>query len=142
MPSPLVDKGHSAFRKWFRKVWDVRGGGLYACGFALTFIILELGSLREDVAGAGELFSGGIIAFAISFFLDFLIDSLVNTITALMWPIYVIQWAPPWGAVGLGLAYWLFPSYLKEPIEKWMFNGEPPEDAAAELERKADDVKS
>lgn len=116
-------------RAWFRKVWDVRGGGLYACGFAVTFIVLEVGSLADDVLGIGAVFRGEALAFLV----DFVIDSLMNTFYALIWPVFVIQWAPPWGALALGVAYWLFPMYAKQHIEAWLFDGEPdePEDSEA-----------
>ncbi len=121
MVNGFVDKGHGWFRQWFRKVWRVRGGGLYACGFAVTFVVLEVGSLADDVLGIGAIFTGQ----AIEFFLNFLMDSLMNTLKALMWPVYAVQYAPPWGAIGLGIAYWLFPTTLKKPIERWMFQDEP-----------------
>ena len=101
-------------------MWKVRGGGLYACGFAVTFIILEVGSLADDVTGIGALFNGG----AISFLIGFIIDSFMNTFYALIWPVYIVQWAPPWGAIALGVAYWLFPTYAKPHIEGWLFDGE------------------
>ncbi|MDJ0750437.1 MAG: hypothetical protein QNJ11_13205 [Woeseiaceae bacterium] len=121
MTNGLVDKGHGWFRRWFRKVWRVRGGGLYACGFALTFIVLEIGALADDVLGIGAVFRGQ----AIEFIIDFLMDSLTNTLKSFMWPVYVVQYAPPWGAIGLGLAFWLFPTTLKKPIERWLFQDEP-----------------
>ncbi len=121
MVNGLVDKGHGWFRRWFRKVWKVRGGGLYACGFALTFVILEIGSLADDVLGIGAIFSGQAIEFVI----NFMIDSLMNTMKAFAWPVYAVQYAPPWGAVGLGVAYWLFPTTLKKPIERWLFGDKP-----------------
>ena len=133
MASPLVDKGHSVFREWFRKVWQVRGGGLYACGFAATFIILEIGSLGEDLADLGSFLAGGFIATIIAFVVDFLIHSFMNTVYALIWPVWVVQWAPPWGAIGLGLAYLGFANYLKKPITDWLFDGEP--DAVKEPEQ-------
>lgn len=118
MASPLVDKSHGAFRGWFRKVWKVRGGGLYAVGFAVAFIIYEIGSLADDVLGIGALFSGQ----AIEFLIDFLVDSLTNTLRALMWPVHIVQYAPPFGAVALGVAFWLFPTYVKPHIETWLFD--------------------
>lgn len=121
MINGFVDKGHGWFRRWFRKVWRVRGGGLYACGFALTFIVLEIGALADDVLGVGAIFRGQAMAFL----LDFLMDSLMNTLKSFMWPVYVVQFAPPWGAIGLGLAFWLFPATLKKPIEQWLFQDEP-----------------
>lgn len=120
MASPLIETSHGWFRNWFRKVWKVRGGGLYALGFAVTFIILEVQSLADDVLGIGALFGGQAIDFIISF----VIDSFMNTISALMWPLKVVQFAPPWGAIALGLAFLGFTSYLKKPIENWMFDDE------------------
>lgn len=107
---------------WFRKVWDVRGGGLYACGFAVTFAVLEAGSFIEDFKQIGMLFEGRVIDFV----LNFIIDSFQNTLQAFMWPVKVIQLAPAYGAIALGLAFWLFPIYVKPHIERWMFAGEEP----------------
>jgi len=120
---PLIDKSHGWVRTWFRKVWKLRGGGLYAVGFAVSFIIFEIGSLADDVLGIGALFNGQ----AIDFLLDFVVDSFTNTLAALMWPVDIVQWAQPWGAIALGLAFWLFPTYVKPHIEKWLFDGEPEE---------------
>jgi hypothetical protein len=124
---PLLETSHGWFRTWFRKVWKVRGGGLYALGFIVTFVILEVRSLADDVLGIGSIFSGHLFEFLISFF----VDSLSNTVQAFMWPIRVVQFAPPWGAVALGAAYMGFATFLKKPIEGWLFDDEP------ELEGKA-----
>ena len=123
MASPLVEIPKHRFRVWFRKIWDVRGGGLYAVGFAVTFLYLEILSLADDVLGIGAVFTGQIIDFVINFFLD----SLSNTIAAFMWPVDIVQWNSPWGAVLLGIAFWLFPIYVKPHIEEWLFDGEEPE---------------
>jgi len=96
----------------------VRGGGLYACGFAITFFILETGSIIDDVKEFGLLFKGEIFAF----FLNFIIDSFQNTWKSFAWPMYVVQFASPWGAIGLGLAFWLFPTYVKKHVEAWLFS--------------------
>ena len=114
----LPGKSHGWFRTWSRKVWAVRGGGLYACGFAVSFIVLEIGSIAEDIAGVGNLFNGQIIEFL----LGFIVDSFKNTLEALMWPVKIVSLAPPWGAIGLGLAFVIFPKYLKQPIERWLFD--------------------
>ena len=114
----LPGKSHGRFRTWFRKIWSVRGGGLYACGFAITFVILETGSIIEDVKDVGLLFNGEIFAF----FLNFIVDSFQNTWKAFAWPMYVVQFASPWGAIGLGVAFWLFPTYVKKHVEAWLFS--------------------
>ncbi len=125
----LIDKSHSRFRVWFRKVWEVRGGGLYACGFALTFLYFEIGSLREDFAQLGGLLDGQFISVFIAFVIDFLIDSFMNTIKAFAWPVYVVQVAPPMGAIALGLAFAFFPKYVKPHLTRWLFpDGETQQD--------------
>ena len=121
----LPEKSHGWFRAWFRKVWKVRGGGLYALGFALSFVYFEIGSLGDDLLGIGSLFNGQAIGFVIQFF----IASFQNTLKAFVWPVFVVQLAPPWGAIGLGLAYVGFAKYLKAPIERWLFRGMADEDS-------------
>jgi len=116
----LLDKAHGWFRRWFAKVWKVRGGGLYACGFLFTFIYLEVTTVAGEFVESesiGAFFSEQLIEFVFRF----AIDSMVNTIQALMWPAIVVQWQPPLGAIGLGLAFIAFPKYLKPPITRWLF---------------------
>ena len=118
MVAPLIETSHGWFRTWFRKVWKIRGGGLYALGFIATFVVLEVQSLADDVLGIGTIFTGQAFEFIVSFF----IDSFRNTVQAFMWPIHIVQFAPPWGAVALGVAYMGFATYLKKPIESWLFD--------------------
>lgn len=126
----LLDKAQGRFLRWLRKVWRVRGGGLYACGFAVTFIILELRSLFDDVLGIGSLFTGQALDFIVQFF----IDSMTNTMKSFAWPLYVVAFAPPWGAIALGIGFAVFASWLKKPIESRLF---PQEDAEASEDRLA-----
>ena len=120
MASPLIEHSKSGFRTWFRKVWKVRGGGLYAVGFAATFLYLEVISLADDVLGIGALFRGE----AIDFFVNLVIESFTNTIAAFMWPVEVVQFSPPVGVIALGIAFWLFPIFVKPHIERWLFDDE------------------
>ena len=116
----MLDKAHVWFRRWFAKAWKVRGGGLYACGFAATFVYLEVRTITGEFiesSSIGAFFSEQLIEFVFRF----AIDSIVNTVQALMWPVYFVQWQPPIGAIGLGLAFFAFPKYLKPPITKWLF---------------------
>jgi hypothetical protein len=110
----------------------VRGGGLYACGFAVTFAVLEVRSFFDDVRQIGLLFDGQVISFVVNFF----VDSFMNTVSAFAWPATVVQISPPWGAVGLGLAFIAFPIYIKKHIETWLFSGEDREKPAEPLEDK------
>jgi hypothetical protein len=122
-PGALPGKAHGWFRQWFAKVWRVRGGGLYAFGFAISFAIYEIRMLIDDFSEGsdfGALFDGQIISFVVDFFLD----SLMNTVQAFMWPLEMLEIAPPFGAIALGLAFIAFPKLLKKPIEGWLFGGE------------------
>ena len=116
----MLDKAQVWFRRWFGKVWRVRGGGLYAVGYALTFVYLEVRTVIVEFIEAdsiGSFFSEQLIEFVFRF----AIDSLENMIMALMWPIDIVTWQPPFGAIGFGLAYMAFATFLKKPITDWLF---------------------
>ena len=111
---------------------------MYACGFAVSFVIYELGSVVEDLKEVGLLFDGQVIQFLVNFF----VDSLKNTIKAFMWPVAIIQTSQPWGAIGLGIAFFLFPLTLKKPIERWLFDGVPADGDAAKTSNEASKDKA
>jgi hypothetical protein len=120
-PGGLPDKAHGWFRSWFRKVWQVRGGGLYAVGFAVAFLFFEVREvLLEDIpqfVAINNILSSELIGFCI----QFLVDTMLNFVRALLWPMYVVTLWPPAGAIALAAAFILFPRYLKKPIERWLF---------------------
>ena len=119
-PGVLPGKAHGWFRTWFGKVWKVRGGGLYAVGYALTFAYLEVRAIIDEVFEAD-----GVIDFfanqLIEFMFRFLSETIVNMIQAFMWPVFLIQWRQPYGLVLLVALFLLFPIVLKRPIERWLF---------------------
>lgn len=121
-PATLPGKAHGWFRTWFAKVWQIRGGGLYACGYAVTFVVLEVRSLAGDVFEAD-----GIVDFfteqIVETLFRFLSESLSNMIYAFIWPVQVITYRAPWGAIGLGLAFLVFDLVLRKPIERWLAGG-------------------
>ena len=116
----MLDKAHAWFRSWFAKIWKIRGGGLYACGYAITFVVLEVRTVVGEIAE-----SESIVDFfteqLVEFIFRFATDSLVNMLKAFMWPVYFVQWQPPFGAIALGISYFVFATYLKKPITNWMF---------------------
>jgi len=115
----LLVKAQSWFRRWFTKVWKVRGGGLYACGYAITFVALEVTTVVGELAESTSI--GNFLSEQlVEFIFRFVGDSMVNLLMALMWPVYIVQWQPPFGAIGLGLAYIAFAKYLKKPITDWL----------------------
>ncbi len=124
-PSSLPGHAQGFFRRWFRKVWDVRGGGLYACGYAVCFIWFEAKTLAGEIAqasGVGDFFSSQIVEFLTRF----TADTIENMVNAFIWPVYVIELNAMWGGMALGLAFWLFPIYVKPHIERWLFDDDEP----------------
>ncbi len=120
-PKAFPKKTAQAMRPWFRKVWKARGGGLYACGFVLTFIYLEVSMLiGEIVAATGfvDFFTEQLLELP----LRFVSESFQNMIAAFMWPVPLIQFSPPWGIAILGAIYLLFTYLIKEHLEKWLFH--------------------
>ncbi len=118
-PHELPRHAEGMLRRWFRNVWAVRGGGLYAVGFGVTFLYLEvLEIITDDIPTLFtiNLMSGELIEYIISF----IIDTFMNFLTALMWPVFIVMFAPPWGAIGLGVAFVAFNRFLKEPVERWL----------------------
>ena len=120
-PGGIPDKAHGWFRSWFRKVWEVRGGGLYAVGFALAFLFFEIReAIVEDIpqlVAMNNVLSSELIGFGI----QFVIDTMINFVRALLWPAYIVALWPPAGAIALVAAFILFPRYLKKPVERWLF---------------------
>ncbi len=118
-PRQLPRQAESIFRRWFRHVWAVRGGGLYAVGFAAAFIYLEtIEIITDDIPGLFAInpLSSDLIEYIISF----IVDTFMNFVTALMWPYFVATFATPWGAIGLGVAFVVFSRFLQPIVERWL----------------------
>ena len=112
-------------RRSFRTVWDARGGGLYACGYVLTFIWLEVTTFIDDILGAesiGALFGEQIFEMLFRF----LGESLQNMIQAFMWPVFVIESFDKWGIGILAVMYLVFNKLIKAPLEGWLFHDDEP----------------
>ena len=108
-------------RPWFRKVWKARGGGLYACGFVLTFLYLESSMLIGEIMAAT-----GVVSFFTEQLLElplrFLGESLKNLLAAFMWPVPLVTLSPPLGIVILAAIYLVFTKFVKQPLEHWLFD--------------------
>ena len=79
--------------------------------------------LVDDILSA-ESISGffGEQLFEILF--RYLGESLQNMIAAFMWPVFVIQISPPWGLGILVTMFVVFPRWIKQPLEHWLFQGD------------------
>ena len=111
----------AVLRAAFRTIWRARGGGLYACGFLVTFVILEVRMFAGDLAGASGV-GDFLTQQVVELFLRYTVESLGNTIRAFLWPLYVAGFQPPLGLMALAALYLLFPITLKRPIERWLFD--------------------
>jgi len=108
-------------RRSLRTVWDARGGGLYACGFVITFVYLEIRMFILDIFQAESV--GDFFASQVSeMFFKYLGQSIENTVQAFIWPVHVIDMQPPWGLGVLAALYFLFPKFIKAPLERWLFD--------------------
>ena len=119
-PSELL----KLIKRSLRTVWDARGGGLYACGFVVTFVYLEIRMVILDIFAA-ESVSGFFTEQASELVFKYIGQSLQNTISAFMWPVYVIEFQSPWGVGILVAMFVLFPMFVKEPLEHWLFHDDP-----------------
>ncbi len=122
-PKAFPKKTAHAMRPWFRKVWKARGGGLYACGFVLTFVYLEASMLIGEIMAATgfvDFFTEQLVELP----LRFMGESLKNLISAFLWPVPLLEISPPWGIAILAARYLLLTYLIKEPQEQWLFHDE------------------
>jgi hypothetical protein len=129
-PAAVLD----LMRRSFRTVWKARGGGLYACGFVITFVYLEIRMFVVDIFEA-ESVSGYITEQAMEMVFKYFGESIRNMIAAFMWPVPILQFEPPWGVLVLVLMFILFGQFLKAPLERWLFRDDVgPADSEPEAE--------
>lgn len=124
-PKEFPGAAEGVIRRGLRRMWSVHGGGLYSLGFVITFLLLEIRMLIDDLmdlGGFGDFFSEQLLQFVFRF----TFESIGNTVQAFIWPVHVIQFDPPWGVIVLGIAFAVFPHTLEVPIEKWLFGQEIP----------------
>lgn len=114
------------FKRWARSVWEVRGGGFYALGFIVAFTYLEVMELLFDDIPKLISMRDPLGGELLSFIIDFFVDTLINLLLAFIWPLYVLQWQAPWGLLLLVAGFFLFPKFLKAPLENWLFDGAQP----------------
>ena len=110
-------------RRSFRAVWRARGGGYYASGVFITFIVLEVKMLFSDIVeaeGVGDFFTEQLWEM----FFRYFSESFINGFLALIWPVYLIEWRQPYGLALLIGGYVVFATFLKQPLERWLFDGE------------------
>ncbi|MDA1074652.1 MAG: hypothetical protein O3A63_07815 [Proteobacteria bacterium] len=93
------------------RVWLSRGGGLYGLGYLTTLIVMEVHtiiSIIYEAPGVGEVFKDKLI--------DLLTRSFENTISALIWPFYVLELGL-WGIAILVISFVAYNRYVNPLIE-------------------------
>jgi hypothetical protein len=86
--------------------WMEFGGGFYGVVAFFTYLLVELGEVRDLLLHFSDLFRGGLISMVVQFF----IESIKNFITAIAWPAYWLRRIPgdPWlWVIGAYAGYWL-----------------------------------
>lgn len=122
-PSSLPGEILAKIRRSFRTVWSARGGGLYACGFIVTFVFLEVRMFFVDIIEA-ESVGDYVTEQTFEIFFKYLGESLANTIAAFLWPVTLLQYRPPTGLIILVAMYAVFSTLIKTPLERWLFDEE------------------
>jgi hypothetical protein len=122
-PRSLPGELGRRFKRFVRALFRARGGGLYACGFVVTFLWLEATTLVGQVASSSSL-AAFLAEELLEFLFRFAVQSLVNTVLAFIWPVFVIELSPVYGAVALGALYLLFPRFIQPHIDRWLFDDE------------------
>ncbi|HEY7672125.1 MAG TPA: hypothetical protein VIC71_07895 [Gammaproteobacteria bacterium] len=116
-------------RGWLIALWQKKGGGFYGLGYVVAFIALEIATLTSNV-GASSSVTGFITAQAVQYLLRISVESIINTVLALLWPVYLLRWLGWYGFAVLAVAYVVFEHALRPLVENWF-----PELKAAQLER-------
>ncbi len=135
-PEALPREVGGIVRRSLRRLWDARGGGLYACGFVIVFVYLETTMFIGDIVAA-ESVTGFITGQVGEMLFRYLGESIMNTVTAFLWPVYLARIEPPWGIAALAGSFFLFDRFLKVKLESWLFgadrDGNSPENADQEV---------
>lgn len=86
--------------------WMEFGGGFYGVVAFYTYVLIEIGEVKDFFAGLIHLFDQGLVSLLVKF----IIQSIMNFVTAIAWPVYWLsrihseQWLWVIGAYG---GYWL-----------------------------------
>lgn len=86
--------------------WMEFGGGFYGVVAFFTYVLVELGEIRDFFLNFSDLFRGELVSMIVQFF----VESVKNFVVAIAWPAYWLgriqseQWLWIIGAYG---GYWL-----------------------------------
>ncbi len=99
-----------------------RGGGLYALGYVVTFVlmeVLEIPDLVSDLAGlfGGDgTFPGSLFALGVEFF----VDTLRNMVYGFIWPALLIREFGWMGVAAVAVGFATYDSVLRPIVERFV----------------------
>ncbi|MCB1684164.1 MAG: hypothetical protein R3E82_18675 [Pseudomonadales bacterium] len=111
---PRTLGGH--LRDGLLSVWVARGAGFYGLGWIITFLVLEVTMFSNELAesaGVTEFIGSQLIEYV--FRMGFL--SLVNSLLAAIWPVYLLQWLSGYGILVFVGGYFAFEKLLRPVVE-------------------------
>ena len=114
-PPPLRLKASGWVKRILGKLWATGGGGFYGCGYVLYFLYLEALLLVEDVGEAAGVFDF-LAGQLVERIMRFAVDSLINSITAFLWPIKLVMDYRLWGIGILIVGSMLYARYAHQRI--------------------------
>ncbi|NKB98098.1 MAG: hypothetical protein GKR90_06330 [Pseudomonadales bacterium] len=117
--SNLTNRAIELARNWLAKLLSSNGGGLYAFGYACSFVYLEVTTIFDDVVSLLTE-DQGLIGFIVELFTD----SITNMVYSFIWFVPVISYEPPVGIAVLAGAYFLFERRFREPLAAWIERNE------------------
>lgn len=62
----------------------------------------------------------------LEFIFRFATDSITNMVQAFIWFLPAIEFRPPLGVIALGIGFYVFDIYLREPVSRWLLREEEP----------------
>lgn len=77
----------------------------------------------SDITEAQSV-AGFFAGQAMEIVFKFLGGSIRNTVGAFVWPVWFVQYQPPWGMAILAGMYVVFAKFIKKPLEDWLFHAE------------------
>lgn len=106
-------------RGWLVELWALRGGGFYGLGYIVAFVALEIATLTGDFGSSASV-SGFFEAQILQYLARVSVQSMINTVLALLWPIYLLRWWGWYGIAMLVIGSGIFELAIRPRVEAWL----------------------
>ena len=97
-----------------------RGGGLYALGYVVSFVVLEVLEIPDLLTDLAGFFSGdgSFVGSLLALMVDFFVDTLRNVIYSFVWPGFFLQLTGPIGVAFLAVGFATYNRILRPIVER------------------------